>query len=181
MEDEQTELFDPLELSECELLPPQATARLEDDEEKISKYTAHRLSSKFPKTYQAAKSLLAKGVSVNETAHLLSLHPYTVEAVRELEKDYVEKAKKRLAKNTFLAAELAVEKIKETLLTVNPTKVEDIYRLSLMSGTLIEKGSLLSGGATHRIENQDAKRFNDKSEYEKAMFGEVIDVENENE
>lgn len=179
MDDSQTELFDPLELSECELLPPQAVASLERDEEKISKYTAHRLRSKHPKTYLAAKSLLAKGVSVNETANLLSLHPYAVEAVRELEKDYVERAKKRLAKNTFAAAELAVEKIKETLLTVSPTKIEDIYRLSLMSGALIEKGSLLSGGATQRIETQDTKRFNDKSEYEEAIFGEVIDDENE--
>ena len=152
MDEHQTELFDSLELSECELLPQSAVEKLKGEEEAIAKYTASRLAKLHPKTYQAAKAMLAKGVSVNETAHLLSLHPYTVEAVRELEKNYVEAAKKRLAKNTFAAAELAVEKIKDTLLKIDPTKVEDIYRLSLMSGALIEKGSLLSGGATARIE-----------------------------
>ncbi|MBO7521198.1 MAG: hypothetical protein J6T16_03050 [Opitutales bacterium] len=177
MGEDQPELFDPLELSECELLPQEALEKLKSDEDAVAKYTAGRLAEKHPKLYQAARAMLAKGVSVNETAHLLSLHPYTVEALRELEKNYIEGAKKRLAKNAFAAAEIAVEKIKETLIQINPSKIDDLYRLSLMSGTLIEKGSLLTGGATQRIETQDTKTFKDKSEYEKSMFGEIVEGE----
>ena len=176
-EEYQSEIFSAEELSECELLPRVVIERLKGEENAIAKYTAERLQKLHPKTYNAIKALLAKNVSVNEVAHLVGCHSYTVESIRELEANYIANAKKRLSKNVFAAAELAIEKIKDGVLNVDATKIDDFYKLGLLANTLIEKGQLLSGGATERVEQVDAKNFQNKDEYETAMFGEIIDCD----
>ena len=176
MENEQSELFEPEALSEAELLPPSAIEALKNDEEKIARFTCSRLLEKQPKIYKAARAMLASGQSVNYVASTLGIHPYTISALREAEADFIEHAKKRISKNAFSTSEIAIEKIKEGIINSSPSKIDDFYKLSLIASTLTEKANLLSGGATARIENVDSQAFKDKSEYEKTVFGEVIEL-----
>ncbi len=123
-------------------------------------FTGERLFKRRPDTYKAVVVLLGQGLGVKHIAKLLSVSPATVLAVRDREGASVEAVKEHLAKVANAGATLAGEAIVERLATLRAEFLDtkDLKELGVIFGILTEKGQLLAGQPTARVEVSDLKR-----------------------
>lgn len=175
--DGQMEIFSPTELTDC-TLENDIMERIRSDEE-AGRYTSMRLKKLKPQSYVAAREMLARGLPTTDIARALGVHFYTVDAIAQEEADYIAQTKQKLSRGMFSAAQQAMEKILQGLEKVQIGKPEDIYKMSLVASTLVEKGQLLTGGATQRVETKETKTYESAEDYEKDIWD--IDEEAGNE
>lgn len=170
----QMEMFSPVELGDCDL-EAGAMEKIRSDEE-AGRYTACRLRKLRRKTYDAARAMLSAGLPLTDIARILGLHFYTVSAVAQSEADFIAKAKESLAKKAFAISTVALEKVAEAMPNISVAKPEDVYKLALAAANLAEKGTLLSGGATARVEHVETKSYDSPEDFERDIYGETLDV-----
>jgi len=176
MNENQIEIFSPAELIDIETLESGVMQKIKSDED-AGKYTAGRLKKLKPQIFESAKALLGANLPITYIAETLGLHFYTVETIAQLEKDYIQKAKEKIAKHAFLISQVALEKVAEGIEHMSISKPDDIYKISLTAANLAEKGNLLSGGATQRVEHVQTKSYSSAEEFDKDNWGDApIDV-----
>lgn len=113
-------------------------------------YTGLRLKEHHPRIYTAIVRLLAVPMGVMAIARLLGVSTKTVAAVRSKEPRAIAIEKKYLADQWFSVAGLALERAHERLL--DPEVEEKVKDLLIGAGIGSEKGLLLAGEATTRLE-----------------------------
>ena len=173
-EPQQIEMFSPTELSDT-MFDSSVMSRIKDDEN-AGQYTASRLRKSDPSKFSAVRAMLGANVPMVDIASILGLHFYTVSAIAEQEADYIAQAKDKLAKKAFTISTVALERVAEAMPNVRLSKPEDIYKIALTAANLAEKGTLLSGGATQRIEHVESQTYESAEDFEKSVFGDPIDV-----
>lgn len=165
-DDEQMDLFHSADLTECELLSPEIKDRIISEEQR-GNYTAVRLKKLKPTVYATIVEMLALAIPISKIAEICNVHFYTVAAVCDREPDVIKKAKEKYISLSITNSIITQEKLREMLLRLNPKKVDSstIHQLATAAGSLIEKASLLAGGATQRVELvDDNKSYNGSAE-----------------
>ena len=160
----QMEIFSPAELNDC-IVEPEAMSRIRSDEQ-AGRYTAGRLRKLKPALYNSARALLSAGMPMCDIARILGVHFYTVSAIAESEADFITKAKESLAKKAFAISAVALEKVMEAMPKISISKPEDVYKVALTAANLVDKGQLLSGGATQRVETRETKTYSSAEDFE---------------
>jgi len=141
-ESEQPELFNSAEMDS-------ALFKAEEDK---GEFTGERLYNNHPEKYRAVLALLAEGLSVRAVCKALKVSHHTVLAVRQREASTIATLKERIATLAADGAKLCVEAIIERLFDDEALKKISARDLSIIAGVLIDKGQLLSGGVTSRVE-----------------------------
>jgi len=115
-------------------------------------FTARRFFEKDPAKYFAIVKLSAV-LGTHEIAERLKCSVHTVLVVQEKERDGVAREKQRLAERCLTGARLTLEEMIGRLLDTNERKKIPAACLGPWFGILVEKGELISGGATARIDH----------------------------
>jgi hypothetical protein len=116
-------------------------------------YTAERLFARQPEKYRLVVSLLAERLGILKIARLLKpLHPATVMAVRDREGVAIEIEKKELARLCHHGAHLALEGVVEDMADPARRNKVGARDKAVIAAVCIDKGQLLSGEATSRLE-----------------------------
>ena len=113
-------------------------------------YTGVVLHNKHPQIYEAIMRLIASKMGIRAIARLLGVHVKTVMGVRDREPVAIATLKKDLAGKLLGVADLALETAQERLENLDGT--ETFKDLLIGLGILTDKGLLLSGDATSRVE-----------------------------
>ena len=124
-----------------------------DDEGRIAReFTGERLWKCHPETYQHIVSMCAERIGVNQIARLLRVSVNTVMSVQRREGVPIEARKRELSELCHSGAALALEGVVEDL--ADPTRRAKIGTRdkSVVAAVLIDKGQLLAGEATSRLE-----------------------------
>ena len=119
--------------------------------EAAGEFTGERLLARRPDAYRAVVRMAAEGLSISATARALGVSRNTVAAVREREGFTIEQDKKELLRDVRRAARLSVERAIELIPTINSAK-----DAAIVAAVMVDKGQLLSGEATSRIEKVEA-------------------------
>lgn len=119
--------------------------------EAAGEFTGERLLTRRPDAYRAVVRMAAEGLSISATARALGVSRNTVAAVREKEGISIEQEKKELLRDVRRAARLSVERAIELIPTINSAK-----DAAIVAAVMVDKGQLLSGEATSRIEKVEA-------------------------
>lgn len=119
--------------------------------EASGEFTGERLLARRPDAYRAVVRMAAEGLSISATARALGVSRNTVAAVREREGFTIEQDKKELLRDVRRAARLSVERAIELIPTINSAK-----DAAIVAAVMVDKGQLLSGEATSRIEKVEA-------------------------
>ena len=114
-------------------------------------FTGERLLTRRPDAYRAVVRMAAEGLSISATARALGVSRNTVAAVREREGFTIEQDKKELLRDVRRAARLSVERAIELIPTINSAK-----DAAIVAAVMVDKGQLLAGEATSRVERVDA-------------------------
>lgn len=142
-------------------------------------YTGERLFLRAPKVYQACIEMLAAGVPVRQICRLLHVNCQTVMGVREREPDAIGTAKARLSARLMNLGHLQTEIIRDQLCnllqsgkTLRPGEIKDLL---IGLGITLDKGLLLAGEATSRMEivEKPAPGHDDYNRYIEAQAVEV--------
>lgn len=123
----------------------------------VGEFTGERLFARKPEIYRAIVSLTAEGLGIIRIGKLLSVSPNTVQAVRKREGLPIDMVKKELADLAHAGAALALEGVLEDL--SDPVKRGKIGTRdkAVVAAVLVDKGQLLSGEATSRLEVSDIR------------------------
>lgn len=167
--------------------------RIFEESERKGEFTAERLFKKNLTVYRAIVTLLGEGRGQIWIGALFSISPNTVRAVAKREGLAVAAEKERLAEKAFGAAHLAIESVAEDLANPETRSKISTKDKALVGGILVDKGLLLAGEATVRVdigrpvapEHEDFNAYLEKLKSAAAMGGEaeklaqkgVIDVE----
>jgi hypothetical protein len=110
--------------------------------------TGERLMSQRPDLYRITVQLLGQGTGVREIKRLTGLHHRTIEAVMIREGSTIDTHRKELGARALKVAALGVERLEEIIAdgSIKPGE------LSMAVGILIDKGQVLTGGVTARVE-----------------------------
>ena len=110
--------------------------------------TGERLMSQRPDLYRITVQLLGQGTGVREIKRLTGLHHRTIEAVMIREGLTIDTHRKELGARALKVAALGVERLEEIIAdgSIKPGE------LSMAVGILIDKGQVLTGGVTARVE-----------------------------
>lgn len=110
--------------------------------------TGERLMSQRPDLYRITVQLLGQGTGVREIKRLTGLHHRTIEAVMIREGSTIDTHRKLLGARALKVAALGVERLEEIIAdgSIKPGE------LSMAVGILIDKGQVLTGGVTARVE-----------------------------
>jgi len=119
--------------------------------EAAGEFTGERLLTRRPDAYRAVVRMAAEGLSISATARALGVSRNTIAAVREREGFTIEQDKKELLRDVRRAARLSVERAIELIPTINSAK-----DAAIVAAVMVDKGQLLSGEATSRIEKVEA-------------------------
>ena len=119
--------------------------------EAAGEFTGERLLARRPDAYRAVVRMAAEGLSISATARALGVSRNTIAAVREREGFTIEQDKKELLRDVRRAARLSVERAIELIPTINSAK-----DAAIVAAVMVDKGQLLSGEATSRIEKVEA-------------------------
>lgn len=119
--------------------------------EAAGEFTGERLLTRRPDAYRAVVRMAAEGLSISATARALGVSRNTVAAVREREGISIEQEKKELLRDVRRAARLSVERAIELIPTINSAK-----DAAIVAAVMVDKGQLLSGEATSRIEKVES-------------------------
>jgi len=122
-------------------------------------YTAEELFSHRPEIYHEIVRLLAQAASIRHIKRVCKVHHYSVRAVAEREGQTIDTLRLSIGKRALNLAALLVDTIEEDVLADRLKPGEKAFALS----TLVDKGQLLTGAATARIEQGKAS---DKDELE---------------
>lgn len=115
-------------------------------------FTGERLFRDRPGVYAAAVRMIAEGQSISATARALGISRNTVCAVRDREGVSVEQEKKELLRDLRRASRLGVEKVLELLPETKSAK-----DAAIVTAVMIDKGQLIGGEATSRVERVDVR------------------------
>lgn len=125
-------------------------------EYQAGEYTGERLFLRAPKVYQACIELLAASVPVRTICNLLHVNCQTVAGVREREPEAIGTAKARLSARLMNLGHLQTEIVRDQLCnllqsgkTLKPGEIKDLL---IGLGITLDKGMLLAGEATSRME-----------------------------
>lgn len=110
--------------------------------------TGDRLISQRPDLYRITVQLLGQGTGIREIKRLTGLHHRTIEAVMIREGTTIDTHRKELGARALKVAALGVERLEEIIADGNIKPGE----LSMAVGILIDKGQVLTGGVTARVE-----------------------------
>jgi hypothetical protein len=110
--------------------------------------TGERLMSQRPDLYRITVQLLGQGTGIREIKRLTGLHHRTIEAVMIREGSTIDTHRKELGARALKVAALGVERLEEIIAdgSIKPGE------LSMAVGILIDKGQVLTGGVTARVE-----------------------------
>jgi hypothetical protein len=110
--------------------------------------TGDRLISQRPDLYRITVQLLGQGTGIREIKRLTGLHHRTIEAVMIREGQSIDTHRKDLGARALKVAAMGVERLEEIIADGNIKPGE----LSMAVGILIDKGQVLTGGVTARVE-----------------------------
>jgi len=110
--------------------------------------TGDRLISQRPDLYRITVQLLGQGTGIREIKRLTGLHHRTIEAVMIREGTTIDTHRKELGARALKVAAMGVERLEEIIADGNIKPGE----LSMAVGILIDKGQVLTGGVTARVE-----------------------------
>jgi len=110
--------------------------------------TGERLLRDRPELYRIAVQLLGQGTGIREIKRLTGLHHRTIEAVMLREGSTIDTHRKELGARALKVAALGVELLEEKIAAGDIKAGE----LSMAVGILIDKGQVLTGGVTARVE-----------------------------
>lgn len=127
----------------------------EDEQRVLGEYTGERLFQRKPETYRLIVQLLAEGIGQIKIGALLQVSPNTVRAVSAREGHSVDIVKKRLSARCLGVAGLALEGIEEDLSDPLRRRLTSTKDKALVVGILTDKGLLMAGEATSRMEISD--------------------------
>ena len=155
-------------------MPEQVTSLIERDEQQLSlmdipaeileseeqrgTYTAERYHNKHPHAYRAIVALLADGaIGMHRIADMVRAagtpcSVNTVAAIRDREPAIIERAQKQLAQVAYRGARMAIEAIVDKLSDQDVLGEASLQQLGVISGILTDKGQILAGGPTARME-----------------------------
>ena len=110
--------------------------------------TGDRLISQRPDLYRICVQLLGQGTGIREIKRLTGLHHRTIEAVMIREGTTIDTHRKELGARALKVAAMGVERLEEIIAdgSIKPGE------LSMAVGILIDKGQVLTGGVTARVE-----------------------------
>ena len=110
--------------------------------------TGDRLISHRPDLYRITVQLLGQGTGIREIKRLTGLHHRTIEAVMVREGTTIDTHRKELGARALRVAAMGVERLEEIIAdgAIKPGE------LSMAVGILIDKGQVLTGGVTARVE-----------------------------
>jgi hypothetical protein len=110
--------------------------------------TGERLLSHRPDLYRITVQLLGQGTGIREIKRLTGLHHRTIEAVMTREGSTIDTHRKELGARALKVAAMGVERLEEIIAdgAIKPGE------LSMTVGILIDKGQVLTGGVTARVE-----------------------------
>jgi hypothetical protein len=110
--------------------------------------TGDRLISQRPDLYRITVQLLGQGTGIREIKRLTGLHHRTIEAVMVREGTTIDTHRKELGARALRVAAMGVERLEEIIAdgAIKPGE------LSMAVGILIDKGQVLTGGVTARVE-----------------------------
>ena len=110
--------------------------------------TGERLLRDRPDLYRITVQLLGQGTGIREIKRLTGLHHRTIEAVQLREGATIDTHRKELGARALKVAALGVELLEEKI-SAGDIKAGE---LSMAVGILIDKGQVLTGGVTARVE-----------------------------
>lgn len=128
-----------------------------DEELMAGEFTGERLWDQRPDTYQAIVSLLAEKKGVIWIGRVLKVSPNTVRAVQLREGISIDIEKERLANVAHQGAALAFEAVVENLSDATIRRKTSVKDLALTGAVLVDKGQLLRGEATSRLELHEVR------------------------
>lgn len=115
-------------------------------------FTGERLFVQKPEVYQAIIALSAEGIGQIKIGTIMGVSPNTVRAVQRREGVSIDIVKKGLAELCHAGARLALEGINEDLSDRLRRLAISTKDKAIVAGVLVEKGQLLAGEATARVE-----------------------------
>jgi hypothetical protein len=121
----------------------------EDHEDsRVGVSTGERLHDQHPDVYQRVVAMLGQGAAIREIKRQLGVHHRTIQAVAIREGQTIDTMRRELGARSLGVAGLALEALEERIIGGGVKPAE----LSMAVGILIDKGQLLTGGATGRVE-----------------------------
>ena len=148
-----------------ELLPELAGGAVFAEAEAVGEYTAERFHKMRPEAYKVTVALLASGVGILKVASLVRCSPNTVIAVRNREGVTIKAEKANLAQRAHVFANLGIEAATQLLqeILASPARraevsIKDVNDLLKAFSQAVDKGQLLSGEATARVDIPEHKR-----------------------
>jgi hypothetical protein len=121
---------------------------VESDDPRTGISTGERLRSAWPEVYNAVVALLGQGAGVREIKRRLGVHHRTIRAVAIHEGQTIDTMRKELGSHALSVAAIALESLEEKIMADKVKPGE----LSFAITTLIDKGQVLTGGVTGRVE-----------------------------
>ena len=152
-----------LELIPSSLIPDNVF----EEQEVRGHFTGARLSVRDPAKYQVIASLLAENMGVKTVATLAKVSVHTVQAVREHEPQLIATLKERIAKGARSTARLCIDRLRDVVLDKD-SKIS-ARDLAIITGVLVDKAELLSGGATARVEMAETAGHNELQAFMDAL------------
>ena len=145
-----------------------------DDQEdsRVGVSTGERLHNQHPDVYQRVVNMLGQGASIREIKRQLGVHHRTVQAVAIREGQTIDTLRRELGARSLGVAGLALEALEERIIGGGVKPAE----LSMAVGILVDKGQLLTGGATGRVEKIERHQIEREID---AFLGEVETIEGE--
>lgn len=133
----------------------------------VGEFTGERFFAQRPEDYRMVVSLLAEGLGVIRIGSIMRVSPNTVMAVRDREGESIDIVKQRLAGLAHRGAAMLLEAVIEDV--NDPVKRGKIATRdkAVAAAVLVDKGQLLSGEATMRVEltEQTAPDHDDYNAY----------------
>lgn len=114
-------------------------------------YTGDNLLAQRPDVYKAVVACLGQGMGIREIKRRLGVHHRTIQAVAIREGQTIDTLRRELGARALGLAGLAMEALEDKVLSGSVKAGE----LAMAIGVLVDKGQLLSGGATGRVEKLD--------------------------
>lgn len=159
-----------------------ATRKLNAAEDAGS-YIAERLKEKKPEVYAFVRTLRGMGVPIKRVMNFANVAYDTVISVDIAERGFIAAVKERMAKGAYMGAQMALETFTEFLPKIANKKrltMDELRGLADTFSKLVEKGNLLTGDVTERVETTpagftNAEDFIRKYYGEKAEDAEIVD------
>ena len=141
-------------------------------------YTAVRIKKKKPELYKVACTALAFGWSKSEIERLLNINFRTLQAIEINESSFIQSVRKNLGKRFYAAANTALEIVNENIGKFkNVSKISELVQLNMLAAVAADKGQLLTGEATSRVDvnsNDDYVDWRDIEKEANVVEGEIV-------